>query len=70
MKESDYTKGLAKYLVKSDRYLALNIEQARELVRLVRKYEDKVGMLPPGIYVPCGPYETVEYVWEDEDEKK
>ena len=70
MKESYYMKALARYLVKKDKHLALNIEQAEQLVEYIRMFEDFAGMLPPGIYVPCGPYETVEYQWEDEDEKK
>jgi|VirMetMinimDraft_7_1064189.scaffolds.fasta_scaffold00221_37 hypothetical protein len=29
---------------------------------------ETAGMLPPGIYVARGPFETVEYEWEGEDE--
>ena len=47
MKESDYKEGLAKYLVKRDQFLALNIDQARQLVQYIRKFEDRAGMLPP-----------------------
>ena len=67
MKESDYMKGLAKYLVKRDEHLALNMTQAKQLVGYIRSFEAAAGMLPPGIYVPRGPFETVEYVWEPEE---
>ena len=32
-------KGLAEYLVKEDQYLALNLEQARHIVKLVKAFE-------------------------------
>ena len=32
-------KGLAEYLVKKDQYLALNLEQARYIVKLAKAFE-------------------------------
>lgn len=65
MKESDYKKGLVKHLVEKDQHLALNIEQAEQLVEYIREYEDGVGMLPPLIadvkYTPQ--YEGDEDTW-------
>lgn len=34
-------KGLAEYLVKKDQYLALNLEQAEELVRVIEAFFDE-----------------------------
>jgi hypothetical protein len=34
-------KGLAEYLVKKDQYLALNLEQARYIVKLVKAFDKK-----------------------------
>lgn len=34
-------KGLAEYLVKKDQYLALNLEQARYIVKLIKAFEKK-----------------------------
>jgi uncharacterized protein Yka (UPF0111/DUF47 family) len=61
MKESDYMKGLARYLVKRDEHLGLNMEQARQLVKYIRQYEDKCDMIHMRDYYGY---------WEDEDEKK
>jgi hypothetical protein len=41
MKESDYMEGLARYLLKRDEHLSLTIEQARQLVKYIRQYEDE-----------------------------
>jgi len=46
MKRSEYTKGLVDYILKKDQHLALNIVQTKQLVKYVKKYNDKVGMLP------------------------
>ena len=31
----------------------------------VLKAIEEAGMLPPGVYVPMGPYEDVEYEWDE-----
>ena len=72
MKESDYKKGLAEYLVKKDRHLALNIYQAEQLVEYIRSFEAAVGMLPPRRVPELTKYgepNTIgEHTWEPEDD--
>jgi len=46
MKKSEFIEGLAKYLVKRDEHLALNITQARQLAHYATLYVDK-HMTPP-----------------------
>ena len=74
MKESDYMQGLAKYMVKRDKHLALNLVQAKQLVKYIRQYEDMVGMLPPFQWDGEGNFKSACNLpilkWEDEDEKK
>lgn len=38
-------KGLAEYLVKKDQYLALNLEQAKYIVKLVKAFEKEQSNL-------------------------
>jgi len=47
MKELDYIEGMIKHLLKRDVHLALNNVQVKQLVKYIREYEDKIGMLPP-----------------------
>lgn len=78
MKESDYKKELAKHLVNRDQHLALNMEQAKQLVEYIRAYEDKAGMLPPDTlpgslslskkHTEDAEWARTRFKWENEDE--
>ena len=65
MKRSEFKNGLAEYLVQEDRYLALNLTQARTLAKHILKYCNKVEMIPPNQYANAN---ELRFEWEDENE--
>lgn len=67
MKKSEYLEKLAKYLVKRDRYLALNIYQARNLTKLVAKFNKNVDMAPPELPGVYHDGKILKREWEDEE---
>ena len=77
MKRSDFKKGLARYLLKRDVHLNLNITQTTQLAHYIDLYTNKIGMLPPNdgkkryikkSSVPCVINARNCHQWEAEDE--